>query len=133
VSAPDVITTIERLIATLPQEEREVGRLRMAEATRAIVSQQLLPRKDDDGRVAAVEVLIATPAVRECLKDVERLAQVKRIMADGHKDLGSQTYEQHLQELLDAGQITDDTRRAALAAAGTAFVSGRRPKRAASS
>jgi twitching motility protein PilT len=131
-STPDVVTTIERIVGTIPAEEREVGRLRFAESVRAIVSQQLLPMKDDDGRVAAVEVLIATPAARECLKDAEKLTLVKRIMADGRKDLGTQTYEQHLEELVDAGQITADTKRAALAAAGTGFAGVRRSKRAAS-
>jgi twitching motility protein PilT len=132
VPTPDVLTTIERVIGTLPIEEREVGRLRLAEAMRAIISQQLLPMKDDDGRVAGVEVLIATPAVRECVKDHERLGQVKRIMADGRKDLGSQTYDQHLEELVESGQITDDTRRAALATAGNGFMGAKRSKRAAS-
>jgi twitching motility protein PilT len=131
-STPDVVATIERVIGTLPAEEREVGRLRFAESVRAIVSQQLLPMKDDDGRVAAVEVLIATPAARECLKDAERVNQVKRIMTDGRKDLGTQTYEQHLEDLVEAGQITADTKRAALAAAGTGFAGVKRSKRAAS-
>jgi twitching motility protein PilT len=130
VATPDVVSTVERVIGTLSPAEREVGRMRFAEAVRAIVSQQLLPKKDDDGRVAAVEVLIATPAVRESLKDAERVSQVKRIMADGRKDLGTQTYEQHLEELLEAGQITEDTRRTALATAGNAFAGTRRPKRA---
>jgi twitching motility protein PilT len=132
VATPDVITTIERVVGTLPTEEREVGRLRFSESVRAIVSQQLLPMKDDDGRVAAVEVLIATPAVRECVKEADRVSQVKRIMADGRKDLGTQTYEQHLEDLVEAGQITAETKRAALAAAGNGFAAGRRSKRAAS-
>jgi twitching motility protein PilT len=133
VATPDVVATVERVIGTLPPAEREVGRMRFAEAIRAIISQQLLPKKDDDGRVAAVEVLIATPAVREGLKDPERASQVKRIMADGRKDLGSQTYEQHLEELIEAGQITAETQRAALATAGNAFGGARRAKRAATS
>jgi twitching motility protein PilT len=130
VATPDVVATVERVIGTLPPAEREVGRMRFAEAVRGIISQQLLPKKDDDGRVAAVEVLIATPAVRESLKDPERAAQVKKIMADGRKDLGTQTYEQHLEELIEAGQITEDTQRAALATAGNAFAGSRRAKRA---
>jgi twitching motility protein PilT len=131
-STPDVVTTVERVLGTIPAEEREVGRLRFAESIRAIISQQLLPMKDDTGRVAAVEVLIATPAARECLKEAERVNQVKRIMADGRKDLGTQTYDQHLEELVEAGQITAETQRAALAAAGTGFAGVRRSKRAAS-
>jgi twitching motility protein PilT len=131
-STPDVVTTVERVVGTLRLEEREVGRMRLSEALRAIVSQQLLPMKDDEGRVPAVEVLIATPAVRECLKDAERVGQVKKIMAEGRKELGTQTYEQHLDDMLESGQITEDTRRAALAAAGTGFATTRRVKRAAS-
>jgi twitching motility protein PilT len=132
VASPDVIATVERVIGTLQPSEREVGRMRFAEAVRAIVSQQLLPKKDDDGRVAAVEVLIATPAARECLKDPERMAQVKRHMADGRKDLGSQTFDQHLEDLIDAGLITTETQRAALATAANAFATRSR-KRVASS
>jgi twitching motility protein PilT len=131
-ATPDVVTTVERVIGTLPPAEREVGRMRFAEEVRAIISQQLLPKKDDDGRVAAVEVLIASPAVRECLKDPERVGQVKALMAAGRKDLGTQTFDQHLEEMIEAGQITADTQRTALATAGNPF-SGKRPKRAASS
>jgi twitching motility protein PilT len=131
-ATPDVVTTVERVVGTLPPSEREVGRMRFAEEVRAVVSQQLLPKKDDDGRVAAVEVLVASPAVRECLKDPERVSQIKRLMAEGRKDLGTQTFDQHLEELIESGQITADTQRAALATAGNAFA-GKRPKRAASS
>jgi twitching motility protein PilT len=115
ITTPDVVTTVERVIATLPAEEREIGRVRFAESIRAIISQQLLPLKDDKGRVAAVEILIATPAVRESLKDPSRVGQVKRIMADSRKELGTQTFDQHLEELLEADQITAETRKTALA------------------
>ncbi|MEO7136331.1 MAG: PilT/PilU family type 4a pilus ATPase [Gemmatimonadales bacterium] len=129
-TTPDVVTTIERLIATLPAEEREIGRLRFSEAVHSIISQQLLPLKDDKGRVAAVEVMLATPAVREYLKDPKRTTQVKRLMAEGHKELGSQTYDQHLDELIEAGQITEDTKRAALATAAQPLVSSKRARQA---
>jgi len=115
ITTPDVLTTVERIVATLPAEERDIGRVRFAESIRAIVSQQLLPLGDDKGRIAAVEVLIATTPVRELLKDPSRVSQIKRLMADGRKNLGTQTFEQHLDDLLDAEQITEETRRAALA------------------
>ncbi len=111
----DAVATIERVIATLPREEREIGRMRFSEALRAIVSQQLLPEKGEKGRVAAVEVLVATPAVRECLKDAARTAEVRRHMADGRKQLGMQTYEQHVAELVEADLITGETGKSALA------------------
>ena len=129
-TTPDVVTTIERLIATLPAEEREIGRLRFSEAVHSIISQQLLPLKGDKGRIAAVEVLLGTPAVRECLKDPKRTSQVKGLMADGHKELGTQTYDQHLDELIDADQITEETKQAALATAAQPLVSSKRSRRA---
>jgi twitching motility protein PilT len=132
VASPDVIATVERVIGTLSPAEREVGRMRFSEAVRAVISQQLLPKKGDDGRVPAVEVLIATPAIRECLKDPERMSQMRQLMAEARKDLGTQTFDQHLDELIETGQITEETRRAALATAGNAFATPRR-KRAASS
>jgi len=131
-TTPDVVTTVERIIATLPAEERDIGRMRFAESIRAIVSQQLLPLKDDKGRVAVVEVLIATPAVRELLKDPSRVFQLKELMAESRKELGTQTFEQHLEELLEAEQITEETKRAALATVAPPLVSARRRSRAAS-
>jgi twitching motility protein PilT len=80
-----------------------------------------------------VEVLIATPAARECLKDPKRVSQVKKIMADGHKELGTQTYEQHLEELIDADHITTETKRVAQAIATQPIVTSKRSRQAASS
>jgi twitching motility protein PilT len=114
-STADVVATVERVIAALPAEEREVGRMRFAEALRAIVSQQLLPEKKEKGRVPAVELLIATPAVRDILRDGGRTGEVRKHMADGRKQHGSQTYQQHLDELVAANLITSDTAKAALA------------------
>ena len=78
--------------------------MRLAEALRAIISQQLLPQKDEKGRVAAVEVLIATPAVRECAQGSPRaVGELRKHMADGRKQLGTQTFDQHVAELVEAG------------------------------
>jgi twitching motility protein PilT len=114
----DALTTIERVLATMPKEEREIGRMRLSETIRAVISQQLLPHKADKGRIPAVEVLIGTPAVREVLKNPSRTGEVRKLMADGKKQLGTQTYEQHVAELIDAGVITQDTGRAAIALVG---------------
>ena len=73
IPTPDVMTTIGQVLGMLPHEEREIGRVRFSEALLAIVSQQLLPRADGVGRVAALEILIANPAIRECLKDPARV------------------------------------------------------------
>jgi twitching motility protein PilT len=115
---PNVVSTIERILTTLPREEREIGRMRLSEALRAIVSQQLLPEKDEKGRVPAIELLIASPAVRECLKDASRMGELRKLMADGRQQLGTQTFEQHLADLTETGAITADTAKAALSISG---------------
>ena len=117
---------MERVITTLPAEEREVGRMRFAEALRAIVSQQLLPEKKDKGRVPAVELLIATPAVRDILRDGGRTGEVRKLMADGRKQHGSQTFQQHLDELVADNLISSDTAKAALALTTPASAGGKR-------
>jgi twitching motility protein PilT len=117
------------VIATLPREEREIGRMRFAEVLQAVVSQQLLPEKDDKGQVAAVEVLLATPAVRETLRDQSRFGELRKHMADGRRHNGSQTYQQHVAELVEAGLITDETAKAALALVSLG-VAGKRGKQA---
>ena len=111
---PDVVTTIERILTTLPREEREIGRMRLSEALQAIVSQQLLPQKDEKGRVPAVEVLIATAPIRECLKDAGRLGELRKLMAEGRNSIGTQTFAQHTADLVEAGLITAETAKAAV-------------------
>jgi len=127
---PDVTTTVERVVAAFPAGEREIGRMRFSEAVRAVVAQQLLPRKDDKGRVAAVEVMVATPAIRESLKSASRLGELKKLMADGKND-GMQTFEQHLQELVSGGRISSETARAAVVSTTAPAQSGKRGKQAA--
>jgi len=112
VPTPDVTTTVQRLMTMLPPEEREVGRLRLAEALRAIVAQQLLPTRESEGKVAAVELLEVNGSVRAVLRDESRLGELKNLMGAG-VDMGMQTFEQHVSQLLDGGHINVETARAA--------------------
>jgi twitching motility protein PilT len=124
----DVVATVERVITTLPAEEREVGRMRFAEALRAVVSQQLLPEKKEKGRVPAVELLIATPAVRDILRDGGRTGELRKLMADGRKQHGSQTFQQNLDELVENNLISPETAKAALALTTPATSGGKRSR-----
>ncbi len=109
---PDVVTTIGQVIAMLPYEEREIGLVRFSEAVAAIVSQRLLPRKDGSGRILATEILIATPAVRDAIKDPARIMDVKNLMTRGYGKSGMQTFQQHVAELVKAGGVSAQTARA---------------------
>jgi len=102
---PDVISTISRLHSMFPAGEREIGRIRLSEVLRGIVAQRLLPRSDDTGRVAAVEVLTANAAVRGILRDPERLGALRVVMLEGGEE-GMQAFEQHLALLQEQGAIT---------------------------
>ncbi len=110
---PDVPTTIERMVAMFQPDERDIGRVRLSEALRGIISQQLLPRTDEEGRVAAIEVLVGTPQVRACIKSPAKWGELRKLMADGRDQHGMQTFEQHLADLVKEGLITEETSQAA--------------------
>jgi twitching motility protein PilT len=112
IPTPDVMTTIAQVLAMLPREEREIGRVRFSEALLAIISQQLLPRADGSGRVVAVEILISNPAIRDCLKDPARMGELRNLMAEGAARGGMQTFQQNVEELALAGTISSETAKA---------------------
>ncbi len=112
IPTPDVLTTIGQVLSMLPHEEREIGRVRFSEALVAIVAQQLLPRADGAGRVAAIELLIANRAIRDCLKDPARVVELRSLMAEGYRKSGMQTFQQHVEELAASGIISTETARA---------------------
>jgi twitching motility protein PilT len=112
--SPDASSALSRLLAMFPREERQIGRMRLADSFRAVISQQLLSRKDDKGRVAALEILVATPEAREAIRDTQGLGDLQEIIEQG-EDLGMCTLERHLVRLVEAGVITQDTARAAVA------------------
>jgi twitching motility protein PilT len=111
---PDVMSTIHRLLSMFPHDERDIGRLRLSEALRAILAQRLLPRRDDQGRVAAVEVMIGIPQIRACIQDPEKLDDLKDKIAKGREAHGMQTFDQHLVDLVEEGEISVETARAAM-------------------
>jgi twitching motility protein PilT len=123
---PDVVSTINRLLSMFASEEREIGRLRLSEALRAVVAQRLVTRRDEKGRVAAVEVLVSTPATRSVLQGGERLEELTPLMSRGRDAHGMQTFEQSLDELLKQEAITAETSRAARGTSEVAMKKGRR-------
>ena len=110
---PDVPTSVERMVAMFQPDERDIGRVRLSEALRGIVAQQLLPRADEEGRVAAIEVLVGTPQVRACIKNPTRWGELRTLMSLGRDQHGMQTFEQSLADLVKSGAITEETAQAA--------------------
>ncbi|MGH7590680.1 MAG: type IV pilus twitching motility protein PilT [Gemmatimonadales bacterium] len=117
---PDVTSAIKRLLSLFPPEEREIGRVRLSEALRAVVAQRLLPRKDGNGRVAAVEVMVCTPRILEILRDPIRIDDLTVEMIRGREEHGMQTFGQHLDDLVEQELVAIETARAALSEPGAA-------------
>jgi twitching motility protein PilT len=102
---PDAQSTVMRILAMFPAEEQDVVRVRLAETLHAVVSQRLLPKKNGHGRVAACEVMIVTPTIRELMLDKDRIGEIRDFIADGREQYGMQTFDQHLADLVTAEDV----------------------------
>lgn len=89
--------TVDRIIDVFPADRQSQIRTMLAESLRGAISQQLLRRADDKGRVAAYEVLVATPALRALIRE-QKTFQIPSVIATSRKD-GMQTLDQALLEL----------------------------------
>ncbi len=102
----DASETINRIISAFPPHQQKQIRLQLASVLKGIVSQRLIPRADGHGRVAAVEVLIATTRVRELIDDKDRTREIVDAISEGHQIYGMQTFDQSLMSLLKKGLIS---------------------------
>lgn len=96
--------TVDRIIDVFPPYQQQQIRVQLAATIQGIVAQQLLPRKDGQGRVAAVEIMIATPAVRNLIRE-SKTFQIPSQIQTGAK-FGMQTMETALRELCRAGIVS---------------------------
>jgi twitching motility protein PilT len=102
----DAAETINRIIAVFPPYQQKQIRMQLGAVLRAVISQRLMPRADGKGRVAALEILICTPRVRELIEDKDRTKEIPDAMAQGHIAYGMQTFDQALMVLFKQGLIT---------------------------
>lgn len=100
----DAAQTIDRIIDVFPVGQQGQVRTQLATAVQGIVCQSLLRRADGPGRAAAVEVLIATPAIRNLIRE-GKVHQIYTSLQAG-ASLGMQTMDQHLAELVKNGAIS---------------------------
>ena len=103
----DAPQSIDRIIDVFPTYQQQQVRLQLASTVQTIVTQQLVPTKDRRARVAAVEVMIATSAIRNMIRD-SRVHQIYSAMQSGGQ-LRMQTMDASLAALYRAGQITYET------------------------
>ncbi len=101
----DAKETVNRLVSMFKLEVRDQIRQMLASTLVAVFSQRLLPRADKKGSIPAVEIMINTGAIKEALLDPDRLDEIPELIAKGKAAYGTQTFDQHLEELYREGLI----------------------------
>jgi len=96
--------TIDRIIDVFPAEEKEMMRAMLSESLRAVISQSLLKTKDGKGRVAAHEIMIGTPAIRNLIREA-KVAQMYSAIQTG-QSVGMQTLDQNLTDLVSRNVVS---------------------------
>jgi twitching motility protein PilT len=102
----DATETINRIIAVFPPHQQKQIRIQLASVLKAVLSQRLIPRRDSTGRVPAVEVLIGTPFVRDCIVDKEKTHLIHGAIAQGTSQYGMQTFDQSIFGLYEQGYVS---------------------------
>ena len=96
--------TVDRIVDVFPPEQQEQVRTMFSESLQAVVTQMLLKRKDGKGRVAALEVMVGTPAVKNLIRE-NKIAQIPSSLQTG-RQYGMQTMDQALIDLYQKDVVT---------------------------
>lgn len=102
----DAPETINRIIAAFPPHHQKQVRLQLASILKAVISMRLIPRMDGQGRLPAVEVMIATPYIQECVLDKEKTPLIRDAISAGVSQYGMQTFDQSIYQLYRDGYIS---------------------------
>jgi twitching motility protein PilT len=102
----DAAETVTRVISAFPDHQRGQARLILASILKGCISQRLVPRADGHGMVPAVEVMVSTGLVKECITQPERTREIRDAIARGYTTYGMQTFDQSLMALWREGLIT---------------------------
>jgi twitching motility protein PilT len=103
--------TIDRIIDVFPGDEKEMVRAMLSESLQAVISQTLLKTKDGGGRVAAHEIMLGTPAIRNLIRE-SKIAQMYSAIQTG-SNVGMQTLDSNLTDLVKRNVISNSTARSA--------------------
>jgi len=104
----DSVQTIYRILSFFPPHQHQEIRHLISSTLKAVISQRLIPRCDKVGRLPAVEVLIGTAAIRECIVSPDRTGEIRDLISEGATQYGMQTFDQSLMWFYQNGAITLD-------------------------
>jgi len=102
----DAPETINRIISVFPPHHQRQVRFQLSSILKAVISMRLIPKKDGTGRVPAVEVMINTPYVQECIRDREKTILIRDAISAGISQYGMQTFDQAVYRLYEQGYIS---------------------------
>lgn len=102
----NVVETITRIVSFFPPHQHQQIRLLLAGTVKAIICQRLLQRSDTPGRIPALEVMVTSAAIRECVMVPEKTVDIPELMAQGGVQYGMQTFDQSIMKLYKAGMIS---------------------------
>jgi twitching motility protein PilT len=102
----DATETVNRIISVFPPHQQKQIRIQLAAVLKSIISMRLLPRADGLGRVPAVEILISTGYIRDCVENKEKTKLIRDAINQGTSQYGMQTFDQSLYLLYKNGLIT---------------------------
>jgi len=98
--------TINRIISVFPPYHQKQVRLQLAGVLRGVVSQRLVPKADGMGRVPAVEVMVSTARVKECIVEKDKTSEINDAISKGFTSYGMQSFDQSLMFLMQENLIT---------------------------
>jgi len=102
----DAPETINRIISVFAPYHQKQIRFQLSSILKAVISMRLIPRKDGEGRVPAVEVMINTPYIQECIRDREKTILIRDAVSAGVSQYGMQTFDQSIYQLYQQGYIS---------------------------
>src|SRR3954462_8347888 len=104
----DATETINRIVAVFAPHQQKQVRLQLASVLKAVISQRLIPRADGKGRAPAVEVMVSTAYIRDCIVDKEKTHLIHGAIAAGTSQYGMQTFDQSICGLYEQGLVSID-------------------------
>jgi twitching motility protein PilT len=102
----DATETVNRIIAVFPPYQHKQVRMQLSSVLKAIISMRLMPKADGKGRVPAIEVLIATATIKDCVLDPDKTKSIQEVIEQGAIHYSMQTFDQSLFSLYKSGLIT---------------------------
>jgi twitching motility protein PilT len=102
----DATETITRVVSSFPATQQKSIRLQLAGILKAVISMRLVRAGRGSGRVPAIEIMVSTGLIRDCIINEEKTSQIREAIAQGNSQYGMQTFDQSLFNLYQAGLIS---------------------------